>query len=103
MSQLLATLERCEEGSEADRAAATQQQRPSTTLAQELAGVPDRAVGAVTVGQGEGVHLLLGGPLDEDVRVGRAVLQGVARRHVQVDERIQPASRLGQQGGGRLG
>ena len=33
----------------------------------------DRAVGAVAVGEGEGVHLLLGGPLDERlVRMGRA-------------------------------
>ncbi len=66
-------------------------------------GVPDRAVGAVTVGQGEGVHLLLGGPLHEDVRVGRAVLQGVARRHVEVDEGVHPVSRPGQREGGRQG
>ena len=52
-------------------------------------GEPDRAVGAVPVGQGEGVHLLLDGPLDQHVRVRGAVLQGVAGRHVQVHERIR--------------
>ena len=51
-------------------------------------GEPDRAVGAVAVGQGEGVHLLLGGSFDEDVGVRGAVLQGVAGGDVEVDERV---------------
>ena len=48
-----------------------------------------RAVGAVAVGQREGVHLLLGGPLDQRVGVGGAVLQGVAGGHVEMDERVR--------------
>ncbi len=47
-----------------------------------------RAVGAVAVGQRQGVHLVLGGPLDQDVRVGGAVLEGVAGRDVEVDEGV---------------
>ncbi len=47
-----------------------------------------RAVGAVAVGQRQGVHLLLGGPLHQDVRVGGAVLEGVAGRDAEVDEGV---------------
>ena len=52
------------------------------------AGELHRAVGAVAVGQGEGVHLLLGGPLDQRLRMGGAVAQGVARGDVQMHERV---------------
>ena len=52
------------------------------------AGELHRAVGAVAVGEGEGVHLLLGGPLDQRLRVRGAVAQGVARGDVQVHERV---------------
>ena len=65
---------------------------PSTgriPAAQAGLGELHRAVGAVAVGQRQGVHLLLGGPLDEHVRVGGAVLQRVAGRHVQVDEGVR--------------
>ena len=68
--------------------------RPQPALQARL-GEPDRAVGAVPVGEGEGVHLLLDGTLDQDVRVRGAVLQGVARRHVQVHERVRQRGRTG--------
>ena len=51
-------------------------------------GELDRTVGAVPIGQREGVHLLLDGSFDQDVRVRGAVLQGVAGGDVKVDERV---------------
>ncbi len=56
-------------------------------------GELDRAVGAVAVGEREGVHLVLGGPLHQRVGVGRAVLEGVSRRDVEVGEGIRHRSR----------
>ena len=47
-----------------------------------------RAVGAVTVGQRQGVHLVLGRPLDQGMGVGGAVLERVAGRDVKVDEGV---------------
>ncbi|EON23357.1 DNA polymerase III subunit alpha [Nocardioides sp. CF8] len=48
-----------------------------------------RAVRAVAIGEGERVHLLLDGALDEGLRVGCPVLQGVARGHMEMDERVR--------------
>ena len=47
-----------------------------------------RAVDAVAVGEREGVHAVLDGPLDQHVRVRGAVAQRVAGGHVQVDEGV---------------
>ena len=47
-----------------------------------------RAVDPVAVGQRQGVHAVLRGPLDEHVRVGGAVAQRVAGGHVEVDEGV---------------
>ncbi len=47
-----------------------------------------RAVDAVAVGEGQRVHAVLGGALDQDVRVRGAVAQRVARGDVEVDEGI---------------
>jgi hypothetical protein len=52
-------------------------------------GELDRAVGAVAVGEREGVHLLLDGALDQRLRVGGAVLEGVPGGDVEVDERVR--------------
>ena len=60
-----------------------------------------RAVGAVAVGQRQGVHLLLGRPLDQDVGVGGAVLEGVAGRDAEMDEGVHLVSRpVGRSGAG---
>ena len=47
-----------------------------------------RTVGAVAVGEGEGVHLLLDRALHQRGRVGRAELQRVAGGDVEVDEGV---------------
>jgi len=51
-------------------------------------GETDGAVHAVAVGQGEGVHAVLDGSLDQDVGVGGAVAQRVAGGDVEVDEGV---------------
>jgi hypothetical protein len=51
-------------------------------------GKPHRAVDTVPVGERKRVHLGLDCPLDQSVRMGGAVLQRVAGRHMQVNERI---------------
>ena len=65
-------------------------------------GEAHRPVDPVAVGQREGVHAVLGRPLDQPVRVGGAVAQRVAGGHVQVDEGITerhaaPLAGVGQQ------
>ena len=62
----------------------------------------DGAVHAVAVGEGQGVHAVLGGPLDEGARVGGAVAQRVAGGHVQVDEGVGHGRRS-RSAGGRAG
>ena len=55
-----------------------------------LAGLdePHRTIGTVPIGQRERLLAVLGGPLDERMRVRRAVAHRVAGRHVQVGEWI---------------
>ena len=74
------------------RTGATARSTPSTgRMPARRAGLGElhRAVRAVAIGEGERVHLLLHGALDERLRMRRAVLQGVARSHMEMDERVR--------------